>query len=72
MVKKRFALVRESDGLVVNVCIWDGVTPWNDLPSGIVDIECPEEVCPGWHHTEDGEWVPPPPTEPPPDFPTEE
>lgn len=66
MVKKRFALVRESDGLVVNVCIWDGVTPWNDLPHDIEVIECPDEVGPGWSRV-DGEWIAPepPPTEPP-------
>ena len=68
MVKKRFALVRESDGLVVNVCVWDGVSPWNDLPDGVDAVECPNNVGPGWSYI-DGEWVAPLPPDPPPDAP---
>lgn len=65
--EKRFALVRDADGLVVNTCVWDGVTPWNDLPLGISDIECPAYVDPGWRYV-GGEWLPPePPPEPPPE-----
>jgi hypothetical protein len=59
---KRFALVFEADGLVVNVCVWDSVSPWNDLPEGIVDIECPSDVGPGWFYI-DGEWIAPSPPE---------
>jgi hypothetical protein len=64
---KRFALVRISDGAVVNVCVWDGVTPWNDLPAGVDAAECPDEVGPGWSYI-DGKWIAP---EPPPELPPE-
>ena len=66
MVKKRIALVRESDCAVVNVCVWDSVTPWNDLPHDIEAIECPDSVGPG-HSYIMGEWIaPPPPIDEPP------
>jgi hypothetical protein len=32
------------------------------LLEGIVDIECPSDVCPGWFYI-DGEWVAPSPPE---------
>lgn len=60
MVKKRIALVRESDGVVLNVCVWDGVSPWNDFPASVKEIECPDEVGPG-HLYVMGEWIAPPP-----------
>ena len=67
MVIQRFALVRSPDGWVVNVCVWDGVTPWNDLPTNVNAIECPEEVSPGWSYS-GGAWNPPlPPADPPPE-----
>jgi hypothetical protein len=65
MVSKKYALVRMADGWVWNVCVWDGVTPWNHLPPGIQEMECPEEVSPGWFFA-DGNWTPPPlPPDPP-------
>jgi hypothetical protein len=72
MNMNKFALVRASDGWVWNVCRWDGETPWNHLPDGIVAIECPDRVGPGWLHIED-EWLPPvpPEQEPLPDPPVE-
>ena len=70
-VDKKFALVRVSDGWVWNTCRWNGVTPWNHLPVGIDEFECPEYVGPGWFYT-NGEWLPPPSQESPPDPPPEE
>jgi hypothetical protein len=48
--------------------VWDGITPWNDLPDGQVAMECPAQVSPGWSYI-DGEWVEPPPAPPPTDPP---
>ena len=62
MVKKRIALVRESDGAVVNVCVWDGVSAWTDNLPGVIGIACPDSVGPG-HSYLMGEWVAPPPVE---------
>ena len=64
--EKRFALVRLADGLVTNTCVWDGVTPWNHLPPGISEMECPAYVDPGWRYLA-GEWLPPDPPEAPPE-----
>lgn len=61
---KKYALVRMSDGWVWNVCVWDGATPWNDLPEEIQVIECPEQVSPGWALV-DGTWTAPPPADSP-------
>jgi hypothetical protein len=60
MVKRKFAIVRGSDGLVLNTCVWDGQTLWlNDIAEGVV-VECPDIVGPGW--TVDGDlWLPPSP-----------
>jgi hypothetical protein len=70
MVIRRFALVRAPGGEIVNVCVWDGVTPWGSTLPSISAVECPEEVGPGWMY--DGSaWSPPPadpsPAEPPPE-----
>ena len=63
----RYALVRQSDGRVLNVCRWDGVTPWNHLPPGVQALACPDDVGPGWSLS-GSEWLPPePPIEPPPE-----
>ena len=59
MVIRRFALVRSTDGAIVNVCVWDGVTPWDDSLPSITAVECPEEVGPGWSY-DGGEWSAPP------------
>lgn len=61
---QRYALVRSPDGWVVNVCVWDGVTPWDDATPNIDAVECPEEVGPGW--TYDGSAWSSPPADPPP------
>jgi hypothetical protein len=67
MVIQRYALVRSPDGAVVNVCVWDGVTPWDDSIPNVSAVECPEEVSPGWSY-DGGEWIPPtPPEDPPPE-----
>ena len=63
MVIHRYALVRSPDGAVVNVCVWDGVTPWDDSIPNVSAIECPEEVSPGWFY--DGSVWSPPPADPP-------
>lgn len=61
---KRIALIRQSDKLVVNVCLWDTANYW-DSPSGTLDRECPEYVYPGYSYI-DGEWIAPAkPPEPP-------
>lgn len=62
MVKKRIALVRESDGVVLNVCVWDSVSHWNEFPTGIVGVECPSNVEPGWLYIH-GNWIAPSPPE---------
>jgi hypothetical protein len=59
MVIRRFALVRSTDGAVVNVCVWDSVTRWGSTLPSISAVECPEEVGPGWSYDGD-EWIPPP------------
>ncbi len=56
---QRYALVRSTDGLIVNVAVWDGVTPWDDSIPNVSAVECPEEVGPGWAY-DGGEWIPPP------------
>jgi hypothetical protein len=67
MVIRRYALVRSTDGAVVNACVWDGVTEWDDSLPSIAVVECPEEVGPGWSYDGD-EWNPPqPPADPPPE-----
>ena len=67
MVIQRYALVRSTDGLIVNVAVWDGVTPWDDSIPNVSAVECPEEVGPGWAY-DGGEWIPPtPPEDPPPE-----
>ncbi len=66
MVIRRYALIRSTDGAVVNVCVWDGVTEWDDATPNIDAVECPEQVGPGW--TFDGSvWSLPPPEDPPPE-----
>jgi hypothetical protein len=71
MVIRRFALVRSTDGAVVNVCVWDGVTEWDDSLPSITVVECPEEVGPGWSY-DGGAWNPPPADPPPADPPPED
>ncbi len=67
MVIRRFALVRSTDGAVVNVCVWDSVTPWGTTLPNTSAVECPEEVGPSWSCV-GGEWIPPqPPADPPPE-----
>ena len=60
MVIQRYALVRSPDGLIVNVCVWDGVTAWDDSLPNVSAVECPEQVSPGWSYV-GGEWIPPTP-----------
>ena len=57
---QRYALVRSPDGLIVNVCVWDGVTSWDDAIANVSAIECPDGVGPGWSYV-GGEWIPPTP-----------
>ena len=54
---QRWAMLR--DGVVENVCNWDGLlTTWHP-PEGIVMKEAPDHVGIGWSH--DGvDWVAPP------------
>ena len=41
----RYAIV--SGSMVVNVVLWDGVTPWA-APEGTMAIACGDTVGPGW------------------------
>jgi hypothetical protein len=67
MVIQRYALVRSTDGAVVNVCVWDGVTPWDTTLPNTNAVECLDGVSPGWSY-DGGEWIPPtPPEDPPPE-----
>lgn len=59
----RYALV--SDGRVMDIALWDGVTPWSP-PEDLAAIAIPDgvRVCPGWSFV-DGEFISPPPELPP-------
>lgn len=52
----RYAIVSGSQ--VVNVVLWDGVTPWA-APEGTVAVSCGDTVGPGW--TCNGSIFTPPP-----------
>ena len=57
----RYLEVRESDDTVINIVIWDGITPYN-VPGTYLIPEVPN-VTFGWY-LKDGEWINPnPPVE---------
>jgi hypothetical protein len=55
----RYAIIR--DGAVVNIALWDGITPWSP-GAGLLVVLAPAGVDIGWLY--DGQFSPPPPAEP--------
>lgn len=63
MSVQRWAMIK--DGVVVNVCLWDGLlTTWQP-PAGIEMQPAPDQVAIGWTFA-DGEWAAPVVVEPEP------
>lgn len=58
MSVERWAMIK--DGVVVNVCLWDGNTATWTPPADVEMQPAPDEVAIGW--TYDGEWHRPEPT----------
>ena len=57
----RYLEVRKSDDTIINIVIWDGITPYN-VPGTYLIPEVPN-VTFGWY-LKDGEWINPnPPVE---------
>lgn len=56
----RYAIVDESTKVVLNICVWDGVSPYTP-PAGTALINVDGILCgPGWIQQPDGSFVPPP------------
>ena len=56
---QRWAMI--ENGVVVNVCSWDGdITRWQP-PVGVIMILAPDNVGMAWRY-DNGEWLPPIPT----------
>lgn len=54
-----YAIVRDSDGLIENITVWDGVTPWTP-PAGTTAVEYTDEArIDGWYS--DPDWNGPTP-----------
>lgn len=53
----RYLLIK--DDVVVNVTVWDGVSPW-DPPEGVTLQLDPGGVGPRWTRQPDGTFAPPP------------
>lgn len=52
----RWAMIK--DGVVVNVCLWDGLlTTWQP-PEGIEMQLAPDQIAIGWTYV-NGEWIAP-------------
>jgi hypothetical protein len=60
-----YLVVRNEDGLVVNVIVWDGVTPYEHADSTLMPCSDDPGVWIGWRRVGD-EWVAPPEPEPEP------
>lgn len=59
----KYLVVRQSDGLVVNAVVWDGIAPYEEPGCYLVKLEdAPQGVWVGWTVT-GSEWIAP---EPPP------
>lgn len=58
-----YAIV-DSSSLVINVIVWDGKPPWKP-PADCVAVQIPADSAAGigWSYV-DGEFVPPPESEP--------
>ena len=57
----RYAVVRNEDGYVINVSLWDGVTPW-DPGEGYTAVK--SDVAEIGDTYKDGEFIKPPAPEP--------
>ena len=57
----RYAIVRNEDGYVINVSLWDGVTPW-DPGEGYTAVK--SDVAEIGDTYKDGEFIKPPAPEP--------
>jgi hypothetical protein len=59
-----YAIIDDSNNLVINVAVWDGTTPW-DPGAGLYAVLIPEgsQAGIGWTY-EDGEFIPPEPPGP--------
>lgn len=66
----RYAVVRESDGLIVNMTSWDGVTAWHP-GEGFLAVPDPDGLADmGGHWDGESFSPPPPPPDPEPQPPT--
>ena len=52
----RYAMIK--DGIVQNVCLWDGDTNTWTPPDGYLVIPAPDHIGTGWGYL-DGVWTPP-------------
>ena len=56
----RYAIVDDKTKVVLNICIWDGVSPYTP-PAGTTLVNVDGIPCgPGWIQQPDGLFVPPP------------
>lgn len=63
MSQENYAIV-ESNGLISNIVIWDGVTEWAP-PDGTQAIACGDNICGIGGNYKDGVFTPPPAPEVP-------
>lgn len=59
---QRWAMIQ--NGVVINVCLWDGLTTTWQPPAGVEMQPAPDHVAIGWGYA-DGVWVAPVIEEPP-------
>lgn len=58
-MNKRIAIIK--DGVVVNVAVWDGVTPWSPGPEfDFMDLAGFPDASIGWHYANGEFWAPEP------------
>jgi hypothetical protein len=57
---KKIAMIR--NGIVENVAIWDGISPWNPTDFELVEVTDQPQVGCGWSYSE-GVFSAPKPTE---------
>lgn len=61
MSASRYAMIK--DGVVHNVCLWDGDTTKWQPPEDMTVLPAPENIGVGWSYA-DGQWTEPAPTDP--------
>jgi hypothetical protein len=56
----KYLLIRESDGFVTNVIVWDGEGDYTP-EEGIIIMPWDSVICPwiGWTYNSDGSWSSP-------------